>query len=73
MIGYPTFDGTTMMAKTLFNPAIVQGGTVTIQSEVARANGDWIVLSMDHSLESETPGGQWFTTIRGINTSLYGK
>lgn len=73
MVGYPTFDGVTVMVRTLFNPAIVQGGMVHIATDVQRAAGDWLVLSIDHALDSETPGGQWFSTFRAVDPKLYGR
>ena len=73
LVGYPTYDGVTVMCKTLYNPAILQGGKVHIDTDVTRAAGDWLVLSIDHELESERPGGQWFSTFRAVDPRLYGK
>lgn len=72
MVGYPTYDGVTVICRTLFNPSIQQGGLVQIESDVQRATGRWVVLSMDVALESERPGGQWFTVFRAVNPKLYG-
>jgi len=73
LVGYPTFDGVTVVCKILYNPAVMQGGMVHIDTEVTRAAGDWLVLSINHELESERPGGQWFSTFRAVDPSLYGK
>lgn len=73
MVGYPTFDGVTVMVRTLFNPAIAQGALIHIETDVQRAAGDWLVLSMDHALDCEIPGGQWFSTIRAVDPKLYGR
>lgn len=73
MIGYPTYDGVTVICRTLYNPAIHLYNLVTIQTDVKRANGDWLVLSIDHSLDSEMPDGQWFSVFRAVNPALYGK
>jgi hypothetical protein len=71
MIGYPTFDGQGINLRTLFNPAISQGHLVKVISPElstnamqVKATGIWIVNSMDTILESETPDGQWFSTLR---------
>ena len=65
MVGYPTFDGTGVNFQSLFNPSITFGGTIKIQSDIKQASGEWIVTSIAHRLESEKPGGAWFSTIRG--------
>ena len=44
--------------------------TVNGTSAVRAANGTWNVFNITHDLESETPGGKWFTT---IDCSLFGQ
>jgi hypothetical protein len=73
MVGYPTFNGAMVTCRTLFNLAILQGGLVQIETDVQRAVGEWLVLSIDHSLDSEMPDGQWFSTFQGVDPKLYGK
>lgn len=73
MIGYPTYDGTTVICRTLYNPAIHLYNLVKIETDVKRANGDWLVLSIDHSLDCEVPDGQWFSVFRAVNPALYGR
>jgi hypothetical protein len=63
MVGYPTFSSNSLMVTTLFNPSIVIGGVIEVQSSLAPACGKWIAVQISHSLESETPDGQWFTHI----------
>jgi len=71
MIGYPTFDGFGVNFSTLFNPSVTFGGLIKITTkEVQRAEGEWVVASMSHDLESQTPGGKWFTTVRGNASGL---
>jgi len=70
LIGYPTFDGVGVNFQTLFNPAVVFGGSVQIQSDVQQACGQWVVTSISHRLEAEKPGGAWFSTIRGNTNGL---
>jgi hypothetical protein len=65
LVGYPTFDGIGINFQTLFNPAITFGGAVKLTTDVEQANGEWVVVSVSHRLESEKPGGAWFSTIRG--------
>lgn len=73
MIGYPTFDGQGLTFRTKFNPAIQQAQLVKVVSPElstdamqVKANGIWMVSSMDHILESEKPGGAWFSTVRVV-------
>ena len=70
LVGYPTFDGVGVMFKTLFNPSIRFGGQVQLQTDVTRAAGSWIVTSIAHLLESERPGGAWFSTVRANRSGL---
>jgi hypothetical protein len=78
MIGYPTYDAQGVNIKSLFNPAIVYHGAFTVSSSVPRPQGtltavpspnpnvtQWIAFSVVHRLESEKPGGAWFSTVRG--------
>lgn len=65
LIGYPTLDNTGIRSLTcLYNPAIRFGGQVHVECDVPGAVGDWYVVSLDHMLESERPGGAWFSTMR---------
>lgn len=70
LVGYPTFDGTGVVFRTLFNPAIVFGGAVRLVTDLPQAAGQWIVTSLAHNLESEKPNGNWFTTVRGNASGL---
>jgi hypothetical protein len=65
LVGYPTFDGIGVNFQTLFNPAITFGGSIKLTTDVKAAEGEWIVVSVAHRLESEKPGGAWFSTVRG--------
>jgi len=66
MVGYPTFSSNGLMVTTIFNPSVVIGGLVQVQSSIPAACGQWIATQISHSLESEMPGGQWFTHILGV-------
>ena len=64
MVGYPTWASNTggIHVKTLFNPNIRAQGKVIIEnSQLAVANGQWLVYNLTHTLDSFTPDGQWFT------------
>lgn len=70
LMGYPTFDGVGVNFQALFNPAVTFGGTIKLETDVKQAAGEWIVTSVAHRLESEKPGGAWFSTIRGNAVGL---
>lgn len=70
LIGFPTFDGVGVNFQTLFNPAITFLGRIQLVTSVTRAAGQWIVTGVAHRLESEKPGGAWFSTIRGNANGL---
>ena len=61
MVGYPAYTQAGLDVTTLYNPAIRCGGQVKIQSSITPACGVWPVSAVEHTLESETPGGAWFT------------
>lgn len=63
LIGYPAFDWQGVYFESLFNPALLLGGQVKIETEVDTANGQWRIISLAHTLESEKPDGAWFTRV----------
>lgn len=67
MRGYPTFTKVGLVVRTVFNPAIVYGRQVQVKSSLAGASQTITVLGLDHDLDAQVPGGQWFSTIRGYN------
>lgn len=70
LIGYPTFDGVGVNFQSLFNPAVIFGGRIKLETDIERAAGEWIVTSVAYRLESEKPGGAWFAHIRGNANGL---
>ena len=70
MVGYPVWDNTGITFKTLFNPAIVFGGSVKIESMVTQAAGEKVVQMVKHNLSSQVSGGPWFTTIKCTESGL---
>lgn len=70
MRGYPTFDGIGVNFKMLFNPSVIFGGSIQIETSILQAAGIWIATNIDHDLESQKPDGSWFSMIRGTKTGL---
>lgn len=62
MIGYPSFAQNGLMAvRMLYNPDVLYGGQIQIQSQISQANGKWVVWSIQHILDSLDPNGDWMT------------
>lgn len=73
MIGYPAYSQVGITVKTIFNPQIGFGGQIQIKSSLPRATGKWVVLRMDHALDSLLPEGAWETTLSCFNPNFAAK
>jgi hypothetical protein len=56
---YPVFNKEGIEVTTLYNPSIVLGGIVNVQSVVKTACGNWRINGLKHHLESLHAGGKW--------------
>jgi hypothetical protein len=63
LIGYPAFTQNGIQLTTLYNPSLVFGRSVNIESAITPAGGSWSIAAVSHVLESEMPGGAWDTSI----------
>jgi hypothetical protein len=72
LMGYPSFTDYGVIFRCLFNPAILFGGSVSLQSSIPKANGQFTVLCVGHQLESEKPGGAWYSLVHCVNPSVVG-
>lgn len=70
LVGYPTFDKVGVAFRCLYNAAILFGGQVKLESSVTPANGTWRVYNVAHQLESERPGGAWFSYVKCTENGL---
>lgn len=61
LVGYPTFNAFGLAGMMRYSPSIRFGQRVKIESSLPQAVGFWDITSLSHTLESETPGGQWFS------------
>jgi hypothetical protein len=64
MLGYPQYTSNGAKIRTIFNPSIVFGGQIQVQSSVQPANGIWKVNDVVDNLSSQMPGGPWFSDIQ---------
>ncbi len=72
MIGYPVSTIQGVDVRCLWSPEIKFGGIIRIRDSLMQtANGDWRAFGVTTHLESELPGGNWFSDIqashRGAN------
>jgi hypothetical protein len=63
LVGYPSYSSGLygIAVKCIFNPQLRLAGLVKVQSDLQVANGTWMTFHIAHEIESEVPGGQWFT------------
>lgn len=66
MVGYPAFCSNGIAVTTTFRPQTRPGSQIDVRSSLPVASGMWNVYAFQHSLESERPGGAWFTHINGF-------
>jgi hypothetical protein len=63
LIGYPSYERAGLAVRCLYNQAITCGSPIQIESIVPSATGKWYPYSMEHRLEAELPGGDWFSNL----------
>lgn len=63
MVGYPAFSSQGMIVTSEFLPTAKLGGQIRVESSIPVANGLWNNFRVVHDLQSETPGGAWYTQI----------
>lgn len=75
MIGYPTFQMTIITVRTVFDPGISMGigQKIKVVSQLTAANGEWEIITVNHTLASEMPGGPWETIVTGAPVKPAGK
>lgn len=78
LVGYPTFTQSGIQLTTLFNPGIGFGQKIQVKSSVKIpaqlpmvSDGIWVVASLSHALESETPGGQWHSRMVAVPENVF--
>lgn len=63
MINYPTFSSLGIIVRTIYNPSIIFGGRVKVETVIEPAKGTWQVNKLSHSLDALIPNGRWETTV----------
>ena len=67
LIGYPLFNSSGVTFDCKYNPTILLGGQVKIQSSIPQANDVWTVTSLSHQLTSQFPGGPWQSSVQAVS------
>jgi hypothetical protein len=62
---YPAFTEYGVQVHTEFRRALSYGSTMTIQSSIQPACGDWQIIRIDYDLQSNTPHGSWYAILDG--------
>jgi hypothetical protein len=68
MVGYPSYSDLGINVTTLYDPSIVFGGRIQVQSKLIAACGTYAVYGLHHHLACEMPDGPWFTTVNGYSS-----
>ncbi len=64
MIGYPTYSTSGVTLATIFDARIRPGLALDIQTDFDFVNRTkWVAAVLQHTLEPNKPGGNWFTQI----------
>jgi hypothetical protein len=66
LVGYPKLDYNRgfVNARAVFNSGFHFGGPITVQdSAVVQADGSWVIGTITNALESQMPGGAWFSDL----------
>lgn len=64
LVGYPTYDGSGIQTRVLYNPELVVGGAIDLKTDVIGAKGLFYIQSVTHTLDAKVYGGSWFSDIR---------
>ena len=74
MIGYPAFTQQGIIVKSVFNPNVVFGGQISVQSSLQAQglsiSGTYAVNKVDHALDSYVRNGQWMSTVFAYNPAF---
>lgn len=64
LLGYPMYERAGLNVTCLFDPAILCGSPIELESVVPGATGRWYPFSTVHTLEARVPGGAWVSELQ---------
>lgn len=63
LINYPRYTSQGIALRTIFNPNILFGGQIKLETSLMAAQGTWYVNKVSYDLSSQLVNGPWFTDI----------
>ena len=72
LIGYPTFDHSFIILKSIFNPNFILGSRINVVSDFEKANGITHAFQVIHEISTLEDNAPWFTTIFGQKDTWFG-
>lgn len=63
LIGWPAKIHVGITFTALYNPQTFHGCRIMMESSIPACNGEWYIVSMNHRLDANVPGGAWFSDI----------
>ena len=63
LIGYPAFRQSNLIVRALYNPSVLRGSRIRIESQLTPACGIWTVDTTSLDLASLAPSAKWFMTL----------
>ncbi len=70
MVGYPAFNQSGIVVRTIFNPSLGFGRKIIVESELTPACGTWGIYNLAHDIEAQVPNGQWFSIAQASRFTL---
>lgn len=70
LIGYPSFNRSSILVKSMFNPNITVNSRINVQSDFADASGIMYAFNVIHELATLEDNAPWFTTVQGQRDTL---
>jgi hypothetical protein len=69
MIGYPAFNQSNIIVKTLWQPGILYGTDFTVgdHCDIEKARGKWSITGLEVDIDTLVPHGHWEITLTGNN------
>lgn len=63
LINYPKFTFNGVIFECTYNPNIVYGKALMLQSSLKNATGSWVPVMIDYALSAEMPDGPWMMRV----------
>lgn len=71
LVGWPSKLHVGISFTSLFRPQVCHGAKILMESSVPACNGEWYIISMNHRIDGNTPGGAWFSDIEATPANVF--